>query len=89
MGNEHRRLKRVIRDAIKQWKRREIPSPPTPTKMSAGEEAQFKLDLTRRLQDIEASLSKLPADPLRADHKKRLRLDEERLSIEEILKESK
>ena len=49
---------------------------------------QFKKDMERYRQDVQADLKRLSADSSRAGHKKRLRLDQQLTSIEEVLKKS-
>jgi hypothetical protein len=79
----------AIKGVVKKLKRGEIPVPPPPQQMSAAEQEQFKKELERHRQGVQANLKRLSVDSSRAGHKKRLRLDQELLSIEEILKKSK
>ncbi len=88
MANEHRRVERLIKGVVKKLKRGEIPfPPPAPQQMSTAEEAQFKKELERHRQGVQVNLKRLSVDSSRAGHKKRLRLDQELLSLEEILKQ--
>lgn len=89
MANQHRRITRAIKGAIKKLKRGEIPFPPTPQIASAAEEEQFIKDMECYRQDVQADLKRLSADSSRAGHKKRLRLNQQLSSIEEVLKKSK
>jgi hypothetical protein len=85
MASQNRRITRVIKGAVKKLKRGEIPFPPAPTMISAAEEEEFWKGMESRRQAIRADLKRLSADSSRAGHKRRLRLDEELVRIEELL----
>ena len=86
MANQHRRITRAIKGAVKKLKRGEIPFPPEPTTMSAADEQQFWKEIEHRRQAVHARLTALSADTSRRGHKERLRLDEEQRHIDELFK---
>ena len=86
MANEHRRITRAIKGAIKKLKRGEIPVPPPPTVASPEEEKQFIQEMKLHRRRLQADLEKLSSDSSRRGHKKRLRLDEELIRLGEFLK---
>ena len=86
MANEHRRVERQIKGAIKKLKGGEIPFPPTSNKMSAAEEEQFWKGMENYQRIVQANSKRLSTDSSRAGHKKRLRFDQQLSSIGELLK---
>jgi hypothetical protein len=89
VANQHRRIKRVIRGAIKKVKSGEIPYPPPPKKVSAEQGAEFMQAMERRRERVLSELERISDDSSSAAHKKRLRLDQELSSLEGLLKPSK
>ena len=89
MANQNRRITRAIKGAVKKLKRGEIPFPPPPATMPAAEEEQFWKEMERQRQNAKENLKRLSADSSRAGHKKRLRLDQQLTSLEELLKSRK
>ena len=86
MANIHRRIERQIRAAVKKLKRGEIPFPPPPRQVSAAEEQQFIEEMKRYRRTLQLGIESLSSDSSRAGHKKRLALDQQLVSIEELLK---
>src|SRR5712692_6985257 len=74
VANQHRRIERQIKGAIKKLKRGEIPFPPAPRQMSAAEEEPFIKEMRSYRRNLQAETKRLSADSSRAGHKKRLRL---------------
>jgi hypothetical protein len=88
VANIHRRLERQIRAAVKKLKRGEIPFPPPPRATSQAEEEQFIKAMEDRRRTVLANRERLSEDSSRAGHKKRLRLDQELVTLDELLKKS-
>lgn len=85
MANQNRRLKRVIKREVKRVKSGELPLPPPPRQASPEEEAQFKEQMKRRVEQVHARLAKLADDSTRDGHKRRLDLSEELERIERFI----
>ena len=89
MANQPRRITRIIKGAVKKLKRGEIPFPPPPTVASPEEEKQFIEEMKLHRRRLQADVERLSSDSSRRGHKKRLRLDEELVRLEELLKDTK
>ncbi len=84
MANQHRRIKRQVRAAVKKLMKGEIPLPPEPAAVSPEDEAEFWAEMDERQRFVKASVDRLATDGSRAGHKKRLRLDAELVSLEAL-----
>ena len=85
MVNEHRRIERLIKGAIKKVKRGGIPLPPPPKSTTPEGEKQFIEQMKSYRRTIQANIRRLSADSSRAGHKRRLQLDLELAQVDKLL----
>jgi hypothetical protein len=79
------RIERQIRAAVKKLKRGEIPLPPAPAVASPEDSQRFVEELKDRRRKLQAEQRRLASDSSRRGHKKRLRIDEELVRLDEML----
>lgn len=89
MANIHRRTKRIIRKTVKALERGEIPMPPEPRKLSPLAEEWTLEELANRRKQIDPTLKQISDVTSRQADKTRIRLEDERSKLDEILKRKK